>query len=156
MVFSGAQVVASGFFSSVGLMDHVTPAQQRKVLSLLAAFGARALAAKSALAMSYGEFRKILLLRALVHEPRLVTCDEPFDGLDAGSKADFTRALERVARDGTRLILVTHHPGDLPRCITHGLLLDKGRIVCQGGLAAVRAHPAMGRLYPEFRPVERA
>src|SRR5262249_60487 len=95
----------------------------------------------------YGEFRKMLLLRALVNDPDLLICDEPFDGLDSHARADFVRALERVADNGTRLVVVTHHSPDLPECITHAMLLEDGRIRVQGRLAKVRAHPAMQRLF---------
>jgi molybdate transport system ATP-binding protein len=91
--------------------------------------------------MSYGEFRAVLTLRALVHQPQVLILDEPFDGLDAPAKSRFSEALDQVSRNGTRLIIVTHHPGDLPACITHALLLDKGRILCQGEWKAVQAHP---------------
>ena len=141
------EVVASGFFSSVGLLDRVTRAQWRRVDSLLAAFGMSRLARVRA--MSYGEFRKVLLLRALVHHPRLVVCDEPFDGLDATAKRSFAEALDRVASNGTRLVTVTHHIDDLPAATTHALVLEKGRIVCQGELAQVRRHPSARRLFDE-------
>jgi ABC-type molybdenum transport system ATPase subunit/photorepair protein PhrA len=139
-------VAASGFFSSVGLLDRPARAQRAGVRRLFAAFGLDALARKNALRMSYGEFRQVLLLRALVNDPRVLICDEPFDGLDAQAKAQFARALESAARNGTRLIVTTHHPGDLPRCMTHGLLLDRGRVICQGDLDRVRAHPRLRRL----------
>jgi ABC-type molybdenum transport system ATPase subunit/photorepair protein PhrA len=74
--------------------------------------------------MSYGEFRKVLLLRALVHDPELLLCDEPFDGLDAGSRLEFRDTLEAVARRGTQLVIVTHHVNELPACITNKLTLD--------------------------------
>ena len=105
------------------------------------------LADKSMLEMSYGEVRRILLLRSLVRNPRLLICDEPFDGLDESSRHDFARALAIVAEGGTRLVFVTHHAGDLPACLTHGLVLDQGRIVCQGELKKVRAHPAVTTLF---------
>jgi molybdate transport system ATP-binding protein len=156
---TGAEVIASGFFSSVGLVDQVSRRQKAKVTALLDAFNLGGLAGKSVLQMSYGEFRKVLLLRALVHEPQILICDEPFDGLDPQSKAEFAEALERISRNGTRLIAVTHHWDDLPKCITHGLLLEKGRIVCQGCFDAVRTHPAAQRFFggtdrkgPRLRP----
>ena len=99
--------------------------------------------------MSYGEFRKVLLLRALVHHPRLVVCDEPFDGLDATAKRSFAEALDHVASNGTRLLTVTHHIDDLPAATTHALVLENGRIVCQGELLKVRRHPSARRLFDE-------
>jgi molybdate transport system ATP-binding protein len=144
---TGADVIASGFFSSVGLMDKVTRTQRDRVRKLMLAFGAVGLGDKRALRMSYGEFRRVLLLRALVNEPKILICDEPFDGLDADAKAQFALTLERVSRNGTRLIVVTHHLDDLPRCLTHGLLLEGGRVVCQGSLEAVRTHPRVRWLH---------
>ena len=141
------EVVASGFFSSVGLLDRVTPAQWRRVDDLLATFGMSRLA--TVRTMSYGEFRKVLLLRALVHHPVLVVCDEPFDGLDAGAKRSFAKALDHIASNGTRLLTVTHHIDDLPAATTHALVLENGRIVCQGELLKVRRHPSARRLFNE-------
>ena len=149
---TGAEVVASGLFSSVGLMDRISEAQRRKVQHLLRSFGLEAIGRRCALKMSYGEFRKMLLLRALVQEPELVICDEPFDGLDARSKSEFSESLDKAAMRGTRLVLVTHHLEDLPSCISHGLLLEKGRIVCQGEIRKVWKHPALNQLFGPGSP----
>jgi iron complex transport system ATP-binding protein len=92
----------------------------------------RALAARDTRRMSYGEFRQILLARALVHQPEMLLCDEPFDGLDASARADYMRTLEWAARGGTVLVVVTHHAHDLPPCTTHIAELKDGRIVFQG------------------------
>ena len=141
------EVVASGFFASVGLLDRVTRSQWRRVDELLAAFGMSRLACAGS--MSYGQFRKVLLLRALVHHPVLVVCDEPFDGLDVAAKRSFAEALDHVASNGTRLLTVTHHFDDLPAATTHGLVLENGRIVCQGELRKVRRHRSARRLFDE-------
>jgi ABC-type molybdenum transport system ATPase subunit/photorepair protein PhrA len=97
--------------------------------------------------MSFGEVRKILTLRALVHEPELILFDEPFDGLDRASRRDFARALEKVAARGAQLLIVTHHLDDLPRCITDGLVLEQGRIAAADRWPAVRAHPRTVALF---------
>jgi len=128
---TGAEVVASGYFSSVGLIEPVTSLQKKKVRQLLDSFHLAPLGDKNILRMSYGEFRAVLTMRALINDPEILILDEPFDGLDAPAKAAFAKALERAASKGTRLIIVTHHPGDLPTCITHVLVLEKGRIVSQ-------------------------
>jgi ABC-type molybdenum transport system ATPase subunit/photorepair protein PhrA len=101
------------------------------------------------MAMSFGELRKVLTLRALVHDPELLILDEPFDGLDAESKLDFSIALQRVSDRGTQLLMVTHHLNDLPHCITHGLLLEKGRVFAAGKWPMVRAHPRVVALFGE-------
>jgi molybdate transport system ATP-binding protein len=141
------QVVASGFFSSVGLMDEVTPAQWSRVRKLFAGFGIGALRAKQFEQLSFGERRKVLTLRALVHEPRLLVFDEPFDGLDSRARRDFARALEKIAAHGTQLLIVTHHLNDLPRCVTHGIFLEAGRVAVSGEWPAVRRHPQVTALF---------
>ena len=144
---SGEEVVASGFFETIGLHDPLSRRQRDQVSTLLRSFSMSELAPKSALEMSYGELRKMLLLRAVVHEPELLICDEPFDGLDARSKAEFSTMLERIAQGNTRLIVVTHHVGDLPHSITHGLLLEHGQIVKQGRIAGLVQHPLTRRFF---------
>ncbi|HWN96397.1 MAG TPA: ATP-binding cassette domain-containing protein [Methylomirabilota bacterium] len=141
------QVVVSGFFSSVGLMEKPSTAQRIKARDLLKEFGLAHLASKNMLALSFGELRKILTLRALVHDPELLILDEPFDGLDTESKADLAAALEQVAGRGTQLLIVTHHLDDLPHCMSHGLFLDGGRIVAAGEWRVIRKHPVVLNLF---------
>ncbi len=141
------QVVASGFFSSVGLMDNPTRMQLRTVRRLMRSFGLDHLRHEQMNRLSFGERRKMLTLRALVHDPDLLILDEPFDGLDVVSKREFAAALEEVANRGTQLIIVTHHLDDLPHCMTHGLFLERGRIVVAGEWARTRDHVQVKRLF---------
>lgn len=131
---TGADVIGSGFASSIGRTRRLTARQRRRVDELARLLHIVPLTAKSAVRTSYGEFRKLLLARALVHEPRLLVFDEPFDGLDGPSRAGMAAVLERVAAIGTSLLLVTHHKEELPACTTHVLRLAAGRIDFQGRL----------------------
>jgi molybdate transport system ATP-binding protein len=132
---TGAEVIASGFFSSIGLVRRISRAQRQKIAALIDDLDLRDLSTRSVLQMSYGEFRRILLARALVHEPELLICDEPFDGLDAEARARLARALGNVARSGTSVVMVTHHRNDLPACVTHVVELKSGAIVFRGTFA---------------------
>ncbi len=67
--------------------------------------------------MSAGERRRVLIARALVTRPEALVLDEPTTGLDFVARYRFMESIRRLARDGTTLILVTHHveeivPGD--------------------------------------------
>lgn len=146
-MLTGAQVVASGFFSSIGLMEEVSPEQWKRVRALLRRFGLERLADKVIGRMSFGEVRKILTLRALVHDPELIILDEPFDGLDAAARAEFGQALDAIALNGTQLLIVTHHLDDLPRAINRGLFLDHGKIVALGRWPDLRLHPPVVALF---------
>jgi molybdate transport system ATP-binding protein len=127
-------VVASGFFSSVGLYAPLDAAQQRTVEGLIERFGLERLADRTFLRLSFGERRKILIARALVLEPQIVVVDEATNGLDAAFRAAFGSLLEDLAAAGTTLIVISHHEDDVPPVITHELWMEEGRIVRQAGI----------------------
>ena len=60
---TGAEVIASGFHSSIGLMQKVTRSQWRRVSELVRALGLSALAERGMSEMSYGELRKLLSMK---------------------------------------------------------------------------------------------
>jgi molybdate transport system ATP-binding protein len=129
---TGAQAIATGFTSSIGVMLKPDRKQMAASGRLAEELGIGHLAGKSVLQMSYGEFRRVLIARALVHRPQLLVCDEPFDGLDATGREEIGALLERVAASGANLVVVTHHADDLPGCLTHCLELKAGRVIFQG------------------------
>lgn len=129
---TGEDVVLSGFFPSIGLYSRVTASQRRLSEELMRRLGIEALRYRPANSMSYGEFRKVLIARALVKSPRLLLLDEPFSGLDSSSKEDFTRFLGRTLLQSARIILVTHRSDEIIPAISHILVLDRGKIALQG------------------------
>ena len=82
--------------------------------------------------MSAGERRRILIARALVHRPRQLLLDEPSNALDLAAQRDLRETLRRLAREGTGLVLVTHHLGDILPEIERVILMRAGRIVGDG------------------------
>ena len=73
-----------------------------------------------------------------MHDPEVLVLDEPFDGLEKGVRDALDRQLVAVAAMGVGLVMVTHHPEDLPKCMTHGLLLRHGTVAVQGSLTGGR------------------
>jgi molybdate transport system ATP-binding protein len=131
-------VVASGFTSSIGLVEEPSAAEREKAAACLARLGVAHLARRHIHALSYGELRKVLLARALVRDPELLALDEPCDGLDPESRAAVLEAVEALCRSGTPVLLVTHHEEDLVPAIDHVLELRDGRAVYQGPRAGWR------------------
>lgn len=121
------QVIASGFFASVGWLQPTTRAQDRRVREVIELFGLRPLAKRSLQDMSYGQARKVLIARALVNRPRVLILDEVFDGLDAQFRAELAGILQQASA-ATSLILVSHHEADTLPCITHRMTLAGGRV----------------------------
>lgn len=129
--WTARRVIASGFTSSIGWTDAVTPDQARIVEDVIDRCGLRPLAERSLQRMSFGQARRALIARALVTSPELLALDEPFDGLDAHARAEMGALLEELAAGGAGLILISHHDADTLPCITHRLWLKAGRIVRQ-------------------------
>jgi molybdate transport system ATP-binding protein len=133
--FTGEEVVASGWCSSIGRIGPVMQPLRRRLAELLDAMDLRRIARKPVSQMSYGEFRKILLARALVRQPDILLLDEPLDGLDLPTRVSMRELLNEIGARGTSLLIASHHPNDLPRCITHVAQVMQGRIVKQGAVA---------------------
>jgi len=127
---SGWEVVASGFFSSIGLHESVTPDQKEAALNAMADLGIENLSHTSFRQMSYGEARRVLLARAMVHRTKLLILDEPCAGLDIPTREHFLIMLEKLSR--TSMIYVTHRIEEIMPCVTHVLFLKDGQVAAQG------------------------
>jgi molybdate transport system ATP-binding protein len=97
--------------------------------------------------LSTGEFRRLLVARALVRRPRLLALDEPFDGLDEASRRLLAGALGRLAGTGLQLLLVSHRVEELIPEITHVLALRGGRVLFQGPRRRALTPRNLRRLY---------
>lgn len=83
-------------------------------------------------ALSSGETARVLLARALVRHPRLLILDEPFNGLDARSRAELRDLISAQIEAGLKVVLITHRPAELLPATTQLALLGNGRIIAQG------------------------
>lgn len=129
---TGLEVAVSGFFSSVGLYDPVTQKQRDTAFDWLNFLGIKHLAEKRFFHMSYGESRRVLLARALVHHPPLLVLDEPCSGLDIPTKERVLETIEKLSKTDTRLVYVTHHVEEIMPPISHVLYLKGGEIHRKG------------------------
>ena len=125
---TGEELVFSGIDNSVGVYREPSEKELAQVTDILASLHLEFLAKRTIRSCSTGEFRRLLLARALAGEPDLLLLDEPFSGLDAPSRNEFFALLNQLARQGVQMILVTHHKADFFPAITHMLQLENGRI----------------------------
>ena len=128
----GIDAVLSGFYSSVGLYCAATSKQRETALYWIDFFHLQHLSEKLLTEMSYGEQRKILIARAMVHSPDLLIVDEPCSGLDSASRAGFLSFIAKAAGSGVALLMATHHLDEIISLITHIMVVDNGRIIVQG------------------------
>ncbi|MGP8175997.1 MAG: ABC transporter ATP-binding protein [Terracidiphilus sp.] len=133
-VTTGLDAVIAGFFSASTLWPnlHVTAEMRERAAEALERMEARHLAGRLVGEMSAGERRRILIARALAHRPRQLLLDEPSNALDLAAQRELRQTLRRLAREGTGLVMVTHHLGDILPEIERVILMRDGRIVGDG------------------------
>ncbi len=131
---SGLHVVCSGFFASIGIYRHqgLTEDQKRRATAAAEGQGAGELLERRFDSLSSGEQRRLLLARALVHEPHTLLLDEPATGLDLRAAFGLMERLRRLAAEGTTLIIVTHHVDQVPPEVERVVLLKAGRVFADG------------------------
>jgi iron complex transport system ATP-binding protein len=133
-VTTGLDAVIAGFFSASTLWPnlHVTEEMRGRAREALGRMEATHLAEQLVGEMSAGEKRRIMIARALVHRPRQLLLDEPSNALDLAAQRELRETLRRLAQEGTGLVLVTHHLGDILPEIERVILMRGGRIVGDG------------------------
>ncbi|MEL4305778.1 ABC transporter ATP-binding protein [Methanococcoides sp. LMO-2] len=131
---SGLDAVISGFFSSIGLYPNhkISPEMKEKAIGLLELLGISHLSEKKMSEMSTGEARRVLIARALVHDPQTLVLDEPSNSLDMRSRHVFRETLRRIASAGKSIILVTHDLDDVIPEIGRVVLLKDGQVFLDG------------------------
>lgn len=146
---SGRDVVLSGFFSSVGIWPYqeVTRAMLDQAEKALERLEATHLADRLVNEMSSGEARRVLIGRALVHDPQALLLDEPSTSLDLFAQHELRRILRELARSGIGIILVTHHLADIIPEIERVVLMREGRLVADGPKAEMLTAANLRRLF---------
>ncbi|MGC1421290.1 MAG: ATP-binding cassette domain-containing protein [Terracidiphilus sp.] len=148
-VTTGLDAVIAGFFSASTLWPnlHVTDEMRERAMEALERIEAGHLANQLVGEMSAGEKRRILIARALVHRPRQLLLDEPSNALDLAAQRDLRDTLRRLAQEGTGLVLVTHHLGDILPEIERVILMRDGHIVGDGPRAEMLTAPRLSELF---------
>ena len=87
---------------------------------------------------SLGMKKKLALLVALAHAPRLLLLDEPTNGLDPPSAVKIRRHLQQLSQGGVTVVLSTHLLEMADKLCTRVLLMDHGRLIFDGTPARAR------------------
>jgi iron complex transport system ATP-binding protein len=148
-VTTGLDAVIAGFFSASTLWPnlHVTDEMRERAVEALKRIDAWRLAEQLVGEMSAGEKRRILIARALVHRPQQLLLDEPSNALDLAAQRGLRETMRRLAQEGTGLVLVTHHLGDIFPEIERVILMSGGRIVADGPREELLTEPRLSELF---------
>lgn len=126
-------VTQAGYY---GLPRRLALARSEKYLRLLGLWDKRDTRARM---LSGGMKRRLMIARALVHEPRLLILDEPTAGVDIELRRSTWQFLRDLNAGGTTIILTTHYLEEAESLCNRIAIIDKGRIVENTSMRALLA-----------------
>ncbi len=88
---------------------------------------------------SHGMQKKLALAAAVIHGPRVLFLDEPFEGVDAIAAGTLKAMLQRMIARGATVFLTSHVLEIVERLCTHVGIIHRGRLVAQGSIEELRA-----------------
>jgi ABC-2 type transport system ATP-binding protein len=88
---------------------------------------------------SHGMQKKLAMAAAVIHGPRVLFLDEPFEGVDAVAAVALKALLQRMTSRGATIFLTSHVLEIVERLCTHVAIIHQGKLVAQGSLDELRA-----------------
>jgi ABC-2 type transport system ATP-binding protein len=88
---------------------------------------------------SHGMQKKLALAAAVIHGPKILFLDEPFEGVDAIAAGTLKSMLQRMIARGATIFLTSHVLEIVERLCSHVAIIDRGALVAQGSLEELRA-----------------
>ena len=88
-------------------------------------------------ALSGGMKRRLMIARALMHEPKLLILDEPTAGVDIEIRRSMWEFLREINEQGTTIILTTHYLEEAESLCRNIAIIDGGRIIERDGMSAL-------------------
>src|SRR3954453_16447454 len=104
---------------------------RRRAGEMMDVFDLHAKARTRAPKLSGGMRRRLLLARALMHEPRLVILDEPTAGVDVELRMELWRYMRRLHAEGTTVLLTTHYLEEAEELCEEIALIRAGHLIAR-------------------------
>ena len=126
-------IVLSGLTGHLGVTGQVSAADVVRAKNLLRTLGLGKKHQYPFDILSSGQRQKVLLARALIHDPEMLILDEPFNGLDILGRIEVQELLNAwMEPDGRSMISVTHHCDEITPAYTHAALMKDGTFFAAG------------------------
>lgn len=131
---SAQEIVISGKYASIGLLNNPTQQDKELASGLLDKLSISHLAHRRYKNLSQGEKQRVLIGRGLMSSPKLLILDEPCTGLDIFAKKRLLSDIESLANnpDSPTMIYVTHQIEEILPIFHHALLMRRGQVHSAG------------------------
>lgn len=141
--------IVSGKFASIGIFENPGEEDYLQAREVASRLKCDKILDSTYGVLSQGEKQRLLIARALIHNPELVILDEPCSGLDIVAREQLLEILEELATspNSPTLIYVTHHLDEIVPAFDHALLLKDGTILAQGSKEAMLRSPLLSEAF---------
>ncbi len=93
-----------------------------------------------AMSLSGGMKRRLMIARALIHEPKFLVLDEPTAGVDVELRRSMWEYLQKLTAAGVTILLTTHYLEEAEQLCKHVAIISKGEIVASGTMDEILSH----------------
>ncbi|WP_307807138.1 ABC transporter ATP-binding protein [Naasia sp. SYSU D00057] len=129
-------------------LDHETVRQRSQ--DLVTAFGIEDAVDRLVTDYSAGMTKKIALACAMIHSPRLLVLDEPFESVDPVSAANLNEILQKYVAAGGTVVLSSHGMDFIQRVCDHVAIIVAGRVLSAGTMDEVRGEKTLEERFVEL------
>lgn len=142
-------VVCGGLFGALGIPKHcsVTEESLEKAYAALELLGVKDLAQRDVMTLSSGQARRVLIARALIHDPEVLVFDEPTTSLDPEGMYYVRKAMRDLVKIGKSIVLVTHYPEDIIPEINRVVMIKEGTLFADGSKQELLTSSNMSKLF---------
>lgn len=139
-------LIVSGKFASIGIFEAPSEEDYARARDLACRLGCESVMESPYAVLSQGEKQRLLIARALIHDPELLILDEPCSGLDLVAREQLLGKLAELGSEGNgpTMILVTHHLEEIMPIFSRVLLLKNGRCLAQGSKDGILTPDLLG------------
>jgi ABC-2 type transport system ATP-binding protein len=106
--------------------------RKRRIDELLDYVGLTEQADRMVMPLSGGMQKRVMIIRALIHRPKILFLDEPTVGLDAQTRRRLWELIRRLNRDGTTIFLTTHYIEEAEALCQRVGIIHQGRLIALG------------------------
>src|SRR5215469_4499105 len=134
------RLTASEYLNFVGRMYGLDPSTAAQRTQELLEFMQLADRPKTLITdYSHGMQKKLAMAAAVIHGPKILFLDEPFEGVDAIAATTLKAMLQRMISRGATIFLTSHVLEIVERLCSHVAIISKGKLVADGSLEELRA-----------------
>jgi ABC-type multidrug transport system ATPase subunit len=123
---------------------------RKRAADLVAAFGLEDAASRLVADYSAGMTKKVALAAAMIHSPRLLILDEPFESVDPVSAANLVEILQKYVASGGTVVLSSHGMDFIQRVCDHVAIIVTGKVLASGTMDQVRGKQSLEERFVEL------